>query len=422
MSQPDKKKSSRDSKPAITRPSTLSSRDKTPVATKKNAPKTEPPLRSKDKALKPVAKAEHSDEDVEKPAAKISIKNSKIKQALDESPEALARKEQDIKMTQNLRVLSETVIEVLRSSESRPKSKRAGGKIIENNDITWSLSYKKILDLSTFKLYTQHKIVCDLYDKFREDILRSLRDEDKKPSTGSRPRPYMDWMCGKTIEIFFGAGIEELKKKNLRLRISGAYDEAVEIRVKVDSKNYNNPNQRDKARGEFNYTYGEILHYQFLVVIIDALGKEHKDHSVLNDIANEFKSRTYLRDTSDDSSASSSEEGGGMGDMVANITGQKMKKGEAEHIISTFTKDGNIVKTMGTLFKDIKNLKTDNPNEDPSKGIENIMHSMAPTFAAFAAGLGKTMDSVKNMGGGGSDSSSSGDSDEESSSESASSD
>lgn len=385
----DKKKTSRSKKPNLSRePAKETSREAKEVEVEKPEKYAESGKKSLKVNTSPnisvsSSESKKNDSKDEKDTVK-NTKKSRVKDAVNEDPEAIERRRKEVEMLTHLKTLAETCIEVMRSAAPKPKVRRAGTKPVENNNITWSIAYRNMLDLPTFRLNTQQELVRELFEKFTDKILDSTEDVINDDNKGIKNLPYMDWMCNDTVEIFFGSKIPALKKKNLRLRISNAYSDAVALREEIDCNDYLNVNARAKAKGEPNYVYSEIIHYELLVVIIDALGKDHKNYKKLSEIASEFKTSARMDEKSTEDS--NDEEGSDdMGKMISGITGEKVKTKDAAKIMKTFTRDGSMIKTMGDVFGEIKEVHSKNPNADPGAGMEEIIVRMAPRFAQFGS-------------------------------------
>jgi hypothetical protein len=320
--------------------------------------------------------------EVESKGGPKDTKRTRVKDVVDESPETIEIRKIELEMLVNLKSLSDTCIEVMRTVAPKPKLRRVGTKAIENNNITWSIVYRDMLDLPTFRLNTQHELFRELYEKFRHKILKSGDDKVNDDDKGVKNTPNIDWMCNETVEIFFGSKLPALKKKNIRLRISNAYSDAVALREEIDSNTYPNVNAKAKAKGDHNYVYSEIIQYEFLVVVIDAIGKDHKDFKRLTDIASEFKTLARMDENSNEDA---SEDSNDMSSMIKGITGENVKSSDATKIMKTFTRDGNMIKTMSDVFGEIKQVHSKNPDAEPGAGMEEIIIRMAPRFAQFGS-------------------------------------
>ena len=336
-------------------------------------------------------KARKSNKDEQ--STKEPQKKTAIQKVVDDSPEAVAEREKNNKMISNLRELIELVLQILRSAPSyrrrveEANRRRGGGRLKEGTLIENSARYQGLLKLPTFKIEWLHPSYDELYTTHRKEILNSIEDDDEDDKT------CMDWMCNKIVEIHYGKNKPEVAKRNYILTISSAYNEAKKMRDEVDNTKYKNANDKKTAMSEPEYTYAESLHYRLIMVILDALGDEHKDCNKLIKIRDIFAKKAGISESEE--SDSDSDESNEFVSELTKMTGGKVTNKDTKKIFKGVIGDGGIFKGAGEIFKDMESM-----HEEGGVGGENAEEKIANTFVKMAPKLAKfTHGAFGNFGG-----------------------
>ena len=180
------------------------------------------------------------------------------------------------------------------------------------------------------------------------------------------------WMTEKVIKAELGES-----KNGVCLNLSMAMNSAMKMRKAIEMKKYANPNDKDEAYGNYKYGYVNLLHYRFLVVVIDSLPDGHKDISALSELVASFKSNTHL--CSDSSSGDDSDESKpSIGKTATEIAGEKMSSKSIEKMIGTFANNAAAFEKVKDVVTNLKATEG-NPLEN-TELLTSTVTSIAPIF------------------------------------------
>ena len=209
---------------------------------------------------------------------------------------------EEVRQLNNIKSLANLVKELLQRGSttiirSRTTKKDSGNLLVKSAD-----QYIKALGAANCKLEIHHVLFREMYEKYRVHFLKCKNNES--------------WMNNlpDTINIQLGVGTQ-FEKNKITLKISVACSNALKERQAIDAKEYDNVNDREEARGKYEYQYLPLFYFQILTVISDALEEEHSDQPILKKLI------AYYHEQAGLAAESSSEEEGGAAERLSQAFG-----------------------------------------------------------------------------------------------------
>lgn len=210
----------------------------------------------------------------------------------------------------------------------------------------------------------------EIYPKNREIILKSKADPE--------------WLTEVLINAYLGN-----PKLNICLCISMAMNTAFKMRKAIETK-YKNINDREEALLGLHGTYVYMLYYKFLVVIVDALGEDHRDVTRLRSIIEKVKDLCPINSDDSDGSGEESGEGKSLGKTVSSLSGDKKSTKEIEKTVGSIIGNTDAINKMKNVMEKINKSGKSNPLEDDETIIEAV-REVGPMFRDMFENINKDM-------------------------------
>lgn len=281
----------------------------------------------------------------------------------------------DIKEVQlkNLLSLAELVKRILSTEDEGTKR---NAKI--SNPLTDQASkYLKTLSGGNCKIEHHHALYRELYDRYKRKILKSFDN----PS----------WMISEEtpIDIHIGVGTSA-EKHNIILKLSVACNKCVKFRKTIDSKKYDNINDREEAQGTFRYEFLYLFQYRFLIVISDCCPEE--DRPQILALIKKFRSKVTLPSDGDEEKGPSKkphpsvkEKEDNFTNVISNLSGGGVDGKQVVNAFESFTSNKGLVDEVQQAINSVK--------DDTAKG-DGMGDSLVKVLGRMAPTLGKIVDST----------------------------
>jgi hypothetical protein len=267
-------------------------------------------------------------------------------------------------------LLVKEILETKQDEKISSKTKKQTNPLIEAAN-----RYIKSLDTANCNVSIHHKLYTEYYKDYSKYILKS----DKNPS----------WMNEQknSINIQLGKGTA-FENKNITLKISVACNTALKMKSDIDDTEYDNPNDREEAMGNYVYQFVDLFYYRLLMVIRDALevsDEEHPDLKKIDKLILHHREKTHLKPSSGSSSSSDEDTGAaGIGNFLKNVTGsQNFPSKSITKTLEDITSNPEVKDKLATTFDTIEKKSKGNKKLDGKEMFSSVMEDLAPALGGI---------------------------------------
>lgn len=220
--------------------------------------------------------------------------------------------------------------------------------------------YISVLHSANCKIEAHHALYRDMFSEHRHSFLKSVGHED--------------WMKDHSINIHLGKGTD-FENRKMILKISVACTNAYELRENIKNASYKNENMRERALGSSDYQYLALFYFRLLIVIKNALGEKHRDHSALVKLIAHYQEEADLLSEEDEDTEKP--KGEGINRLVNDLSGGKAKidSKNVVDVIEKVTSNSDMIDKITDTMREVGNNKGDR-----TKVFAKMAEEVAPVF------------------------------------------
>jgi len=273
-----------------------------------------------------------------------------------------------------IRDLVETVIEIFQCHQGMTSG--IIRKKTKNIILDRVKKYQKVVCAENAGFEGHKKPYLDVYEEFRREILDTAEHDG--------------WIRANLVDICLN--------KQIGIKLSICYEKALKIRDLLDESKTGNANNDSEIECKYEYLYADELLCKFLLVIREALPKNHRDSKKLNLTIETLSDRSGTLDDSVSEETKKKKEsnannvfegirnmfpsmgddgemdikGNGFMDIIGGVFSNKEITGQI----------GNAVKNLGGVF--------DNKGENTENVVENMFDAIKPVLGSTLGAITKT--------------------------------